>query len=50
MREHRFRQDVVGEPVSEPCQRVRRQRRDDDQVRPLQMRVRVVVGPCRASA
>ncbi len=41
MREHRLGEDVVGEPVREPRHRVGRQRRDDDQVGALEVRVRI---------
>ena len=42
VRERRLGQEVVGEAVGQAGERVRRQRRDDEQVGPLQVRVRVV--------
>ena len=41
VRERRLGEDVVGEPVRELRERVRGQRRDDEQVGALEMRVRV---------
>ena len=42
VRESGLGEEVVGEPVRQPRERVRRQRRDDEQVGVLEMRVRVV--------
>ena len=41
MRERRLGEEVVGEPVRESRERVGRQRRDDQQVGVLQVRVRI---------
>ena len=50
VRERRLGQDVVGEPVRELRERVRRERRDDEQVGARQMRVGVGRRPAAARA
>src|SRR6476619_2202231 len=42
MRERRLGQDVVGEAVRQACERVRRQRGDDEEVEATEVWVRVV--------
>ena len=44
MRERRFGEDVVGEAVRELCERVRRARRDDEEVGAREMEIHVVAG------
>ena len=41
VREHGLGEHVVGQPVGEPRHRVRRQRRDDEQIGALEMRIRI---------
>ena len=50
VREHRLGEDIVGEAVRQARERVRRQRRDDEEIPPPEMRIGIVARGRRASA